>query len=414
MLAEETALASSLHAKATLEAVLRLAAAQSPLVSAAAHRWQAATHKRAQAVSLPDPRVEASYFVRQVDDRWMVSLSQDLPYPGKLLLGGRIADAETQVAYIRYQMAIRNALAEAKEMYFELYYIDRAQQITTAIQRLYERYAALAAGGTSVAQTKLPETFRAESQRLQLGYDLVLLREMRATETQRLRALMGLRGDSDIGPTEDVVRPLPFEITLEALYAMAERYNQELLAAGVEVERAGHQTQLARQAPIPDLMLGVSYTDMIDVPSNKNPLSVNVGISVPLWLGKYRAMAREAHALEEAMKAEQVAAQAQVRSDLARAYFRLKNASRLVQLYHDTLVPQARQALQSVEELYRKGDATLAALLELTATVHNFELARLRATADYYQNVARLERVLGRALPLPADASPPAGLETTP
>lgn len=317
MLAEETALASSLHAKATLEAVLRLAAAQSPLVSAAAHRWQAATHKRAQAVSLPDPRVEASYFVRQVDDRWMVSLSQDLPYPGKLLLGGRIADAETQVAYIRYQMAIRNALAEAKEMYFELYYIDRAQQITTAIQRLYERYAALAAGGTSVAQTKLPETFRAESQRLQLGYDLVLLREMRATETQRLRALMGLRGDSDIGPTEDVVRPLPFEITLEALYAMAERYNQELLAAGVEVERAGHQTQLARQAPIPDLMLGVSYTDMIDVPSNKNPLSVNVGISVPLWLGKYRAMAREAHALEEAMKAEQVAAQAQVRSDLA-------------------------------------------------------------------------------------------------
>jgi len=85
-----------------------------------------------------------------------------------------------------------------------------------------------------------------------------------------------------------------------------------------------------------------------------------------------------------------------------------------VQLYHDTLVPQARQALQSVEELYRKGDATLAALLELTATVHNFELARLRATADYYQNVARLERVLGRALPLPADASPPAGLETTP
>ena len=405
---EPSALLSPLRDKATLETVLRFAAEQSPLVRAAAQRWQAATHKRAQVVSLPDPKVEASYFVRQVDDRWMLSLSQDIPYPGKLILGGRIADTEAQAAYLRYQAAIRNALAEAKEMYFELYYIDRAQRITAAIKGLYERYAALAAGGKEVGKTKLPEAFRAESQRAQLGYDLILLHEMRTTEAQRLGAILGLRGDSAIGPTEDVATPVPLGTSLEALAAVAERHNQELLAAGIEVERAGYQVQLARQAPIPDLMLGASYTDMRDVSSNKNPLSINVGVSIPLWFGKYRAMEKEAHAMQAAMQSEQIAAQLQVRSDLARAYFRLHNASRLVRLYTDTLVPQSRQALQSVEELYRKGDAALAAILELTATVHNFELARLRATADYYQNVARIERVLGMALSLTPAAPAPA------
>ncbi len=411
---EITPLVAQLQAKATLEAVLRLTAAQNPMVQAAAQRWQAATHRRAQVVSLPDPKIEASYFIRQVDDRWMLSLSQEIPYPGKLRLGGRMADTAAQAAHLRYQAAIRNALAEAKEMYFELYYIDRAQDITAAIKTLYERYAALAAGGTDVGKTKLPETFRAESQRAQLGYDLLLLHEMRATEAQRLRSIMGLRGESAIGPTEDVATPVPLGTSLEALSVVAERHNQELLAAGVEVERAGYQVKLARQAPIPDLMIGASYTDMLEVPSNSNPLGVTVGLSLPLWFGKYRAMEQEARAMEAAMKSEQVAAQAQVRSDLARAYFRLKNASRLVQLYNDTLVPQARQALRSVEALYRTGEATLAAMLELTATVHNFELARLRATADYYQNVARIERVLGVALTLTPAVPVPAAEEDTP
>src|SRR5690606_23806085 len=98
-----------------------------------------------------------------------------------------------------------------------------------------------------------------------------------------------------------------------------------------------------------------------------------------------------------------------VRADLARSYFDLSNASRLVRLYGEQLLPQARQAQDSAEELYRQGNANLAGVLETTATVHNFELARLRATADFYRNVARIEQVLGTALELkPLEETAPA------
>jgi outer membrane protein TolC len=370
-------------------------------------------------VALPDPKLEYRYFARQMareEELWELGLSQEIPYPGKLRLSGKIADTEAETAYVRYQIALRNAFAEAKEMYFELYYIDHARQITADIERLYARYAALAVGGTDVAQPKLPERFRAESQRAQLGYDLVRLTEMRQAETARLRAVVGAQRDWEMPPVPDLAEPPDVLPPFEALQAQAEHDNQELAAAGLEVTRAQYQTQLARHAPIPDVMLSASYTRTGDTRGGpdptRDPVAVGIGVSVPLWTGKYSAMRHAAQEAERAARAEREAQQLQLRADLARAYFSLQNSARLVRLYRDTLIPQSRQALRSAEELYRQGQASLSAVLETTATVHNFELASRRATADFYQNVARIERLLGAALPLQhppeSDASPAA------
>ena len=394
---------SQLSEEATLEAVLRVAAESSPQVIAAGHRWQAATHKRAQDMSLPDPRLESTYFVKQHFDQWMLGLSQEIPYPGKLVIAGRIADKGAQAAYLRYQAVLRNVLADAKESYFELYYVDRAQAISAEIEKLYERYAALGAGGKEIAKPKLPEMFRAESQRAQLGYDIILLKEMREAEAQRLRGIMGLNEKIEIGHLQDVSDPVPLGVDIEKLEEVAKAHNQELAAAGIEVEKAQFQTALAKRAPIPSLTVGANYSrERPEGGSQRvdNPIGVTLGVSVPLWLGKYRAMSREARELEAAARSDVDAQRLQIRSDLAKAYFSLRNSSRLVELYRGTLLPQARQAQQSAEELYRKGDANLAALLETTSTVHNFELARLRATADFYQNVSKIERILGTALQL--------------
>jgi outer membrane protein TolC len=400
----------------TFETILRAVAEQNPMVEAARRRWVAATYKRPQMVSLPDPKLEYRYFVRQMareEEQWELSLAQEIPYPDKLYIAGKIADKEAEMAYVRYQMALRNAFAEAKEVYCEIYYIDRARQITADVEQLYARYAALAIGGTAVAQPKLPERFRAESQRAQLGYDLVLLQEMRVAEVERLRAVAGMPKDWQMAQVPDLAEPREFNQPLEKLQEQAGQFNQELAAAGIEVERAQYQTQLARRAPLPDVMLGASYMRTGDVRAGpdptRDPITVGVGVSIPLWVGKYKAMLYEAQEAARAAAAEQGAQQLQIRADLARAYFSLNNAARLVRLYRDTLIPQARQALRSAEELYRKGEANLAAVLETTATVHNFELARVRATADFYQNVARVERVLGTALDLQQSSHTNAG-----
>lgn len=412
---ETKATVDRLAQSTSLTDLIRFAAETNPAVVAAHHKYLAATHKKGQAFTLPDPQVMFSYNVIQMDPanrKWEIGVQQEIPYPGSLVIAGKIADRDARAEYFRYEGVVRDSVAQAKASFAELYYIDRAQDVTAEIRKLYDRYAALAAGGTEVAKPKLPETFRAESQRAQLGYDLILLREMRQSEVEGLRTICGLPPSADMGRTAELADPPEFKFTLDQLVAIAQQYNQELAAAGVEVERAALQTKLARRAPIPKLMAGASYVRTGKMPDGTDPtkdeVMVNFGVSVPLWFGKYRAMACEAKEMEAAAQAEELAVRYGKRAELAKAYFKLNNAARLVKLYRDTLLPQSRQALQSAEELYRKGEVNLVGLLETTAAVHNFELARLRATADFYQNVAMIEKMLGTALELqPAKAEGP-------
>jgi outer membrane protein TolC len=403
-----------------LDDVVRLVASRNPTVQAGAARWRSSREKRPQVTSLPDPKLEWMNYTRQMMpdfERWGLTLSQSFPFPAKLSLAGRVADKESQQARLRYEVTLRNALSDAKEAFFELYYIDRARRVTGAILELYERYASLAVGGDEAGQPRLPETFRAESQKAQLAYDAVLLTEMKRAEVERLRSLVGAPEGTPIGAIADVDEPTEYLPPLEHLQSLSREHNQELASAGVETDRARDLVRLARLAPLPELMIGTRYmgTGGKDFPEgdpSRDPIIVTAEITLPIWYGKYRALAREARQNERAARFDQEAQKLQVRTDLARAYFTLSNASRLVRLYGRTLLPQARQVLGSAETLYRGGATSMFALIEATSTVHNFELARLRALADFYQNVARIERVVGTAIelaPVVTPKAPPTG-----
>lgn len=399
------AVGQPVRAQLRLDELIQGAAARNPAVRAARARWKAAQQKRPQAVALPDPQLDLMPYLRKMaaeEEEWGVQVSQMIPHPRRRSVAGRIADKEARIAYLKHEIALRNAIADTKEAYFELYYIDRAKEVTTQVAKLYERYAALAAGGIEPGGARLPETFRAEAQRSQLGYDLVMLDQMRDAEAARLRAATGSAELTTAGTEELAALPgrLPAK---EALEKLAVAHNQELASAGVELERARDQVQQARLVRAPDFSVGAQFmkTGGDDLPGGdptRDPLRLNLGVTLPLWGDKNRAVIAEAREGEEAARAERDAQLLTLRADLARAYFSLANAHRLVRLYRDSLIPQSRQALQSAEALHRTGAASMLSVIETTVTFHNFELARLRATADFFQNVAKLERLTGTAL----------------
>ncbi len=388
-----------------LDTLLRQAAARNPTVRATLARWKAALNKRPKVVALPDPQLDLMPYVTKMadeEDEWGVQLSQMIPHPRRRSIAGRIADKEARVAYLKHQIALRNAIAETKDAYVELYYIDRARIVTGEVAKLYDRYAALAVGGIEPGGPRLPETFRAEAQRSQLGYDLVLLEQMRDAESARLRSATGVP-ELVVTVTEEVgVVPERLPL-LKALERAAEAQNQELAAAGVEVQRARDQVAQARLSSVPDFALGAQFmkTGGESFPGGdptRDPLRLNFGVTLPLWGAKNRAIIAEAREGVAAAQSDRDAQSLALKADLARAYFGLSNSHRLVRLYRDTLIRQSRQAMSSAEALHRSGAASILSVIETTVTFHNFELARLRATADFFQNAAQLERLIGTAL----------------
>ena len=387
-----------------LPALLKLGAARSPKLRAARAAWRAAVEQYPQKTALPDPEVmfETESGMNPTEYRWGVT--QAFPFPGTLRAAGDVALREAEVKRLAYEMAARDFIVTVKLSYSELLYLQRAQVVTRQQQELVGQILKLATARAASDQAKLGDVLKAQAQVAQLGYDVVLLRELQEVEIARLLALLDLPSGTPLGPAAPVALPAAVP-ALADLEAAALRGRQELQMAAAEVAKAEAGQRLARRERLPMFTVGGQRIDTGGVAepltgTNDGGWMVTVGVSIPLWFDKNRAAVREAGQMVEAASETRRDLEAQTRADARGLYFRLVNARRLVDLYERTLLPQARQALAAAET-WSKRDAVadVSGFLETQSVWHNFNLAWLRATSDALQAQARLELLVGGPLP---------------
>ncbi|MCZ6676979.1 MAG: TolC family protein [Candidatus Poribacteria bacterium] len=115
--------------------------------------------------------------------------------------------------------------------------------------------------------------------------------------------------------------------------------------------------------------------------SGKNPLSIGLGITIPWSSTKNRSQIHEAELKHATAIANKRAMENQTLANLKKIYFRLENARRLVELYENSLIPQAEQAIEVAETWHQEGTKSITGFLETQSVWLNFNLARLRAIA---------------------------------
>jgi outer membrane protein, heavy metal efflux system len=192
------------------------------------------------------------------------------------------------------------------------------------------------------------------------------------------------------------------DVDVNALVARALERNQELRAAGVEIEAAALGERLARWDWAPRLSVGAGrmFNDEFEMATGatRDSTTLSLGMTVPLWAGAKSAAVRETRAKVRAAEAAETGERERVAADVARLAFRVRNAARLAVLYGSELVPQAERALVRSDSMVREGTESLASSLELAATWQQLRIAELRARADQAQAVAALERALGASV----------------
>ena len=73
-----------------------------------------------------------------------VMVRQDFPFPTVLSLRGDAADKEAEAEALRYEAAVRDAVAELKDVHAERAYLAQAARVQQALRDVYRRYAELA------------------------------------------------------------------------------------------------------------------------------------------------------------------------------------------------------------------------------------------------------------------------------
>lgn len=390
------------HADEALDRFLERAMTDNPSVVAAQQRWEAVQAEVPQARALEDPMasltlwsIPANFNVSKTDEVWY-GLSQAFPFPGKRGLKGRAAEQMARAAEQDYRAVQQAVRAQVKRTWARLYRVQRQIAVHQEHQALLNELIQSALHRYAVGQASQQESLKAQVELSTLQASLLTLEQEQQSLRIELNALTGHPDDPLFFGTAQLDYQ-PLQVSLDALEAQALEQRPEVQAAGRMVARQDDAVALARRAWWPDFVAEVSYWDVQDGP---NRWMLTGKMTLP-WVaaGKYRAKIAQEVAGRVRAAAEADAVRNDTVSMVRDAFLKLNTAQALIDLYRGGIVAQAEQGLESARIAYATGRTDFLNVIDGERRLRDVRLAADVALADWAEQRAELERVVGRDLP---------------
>jgi outer membrane protein, heavy metal efflux system len=297
------------------------------------------------------------------------------------------------VAATRVEEQRRAIDAGVIEAFAAMYRADRS---TTILQRNRELLALLqqtARVRYEAGEGLLENVLKAGTESALLEVDLELLKQERAAAEASLRALLNAPGRS-FGPATDL--PAIASLDPDTLRRAALDNAVDIQAADAMARRDEARLDLARRELKPDMKweAGYAYRGSLD------PMVMGLfGVRLPLHRGSNQAQGIvQADQELRAARAEADAARLRVTSEVEILLARADRASRLASIYEESVLPQARAALESSVTAYGVGRIEFLAVLTDLSSVLRRELDLENQRSDRLMAVAGLERLTGLSL----------------
>lgn len=392
----------------SLRHYVAFALARSPELRGSFERWKAETLRISQARRIPEPVIRYSYFIRSIEtrvgpQRHRLSLTQSFPWPTALSAGADASSFRARAAQRRFEaeaLHVRRAVADA---YWRLWLVEEEHRLTMEHDLVLETLA-----GTVRGRVRTGEASLADLNQVELGIARHHDHHGAHREAERVAAAELLRAIGSDASAEDLVATdMPFEgLPAEGDETLREDALQHprIEAATLMAESSESEARAEAATRAPSLMAGLDWWVVGEAPtpapvdSGKDAVSVTAGLSLPLWGPSYRDSMSAARAESAAHMADRDAAQNAAEAALEEALSRVRDAQRRIELYRDTLIPQAETTFQSVLGGYQTGRSTVAAALLAQRDLLELQLDLARSRARHARAWAVLEAVVGRSV----------------
>ena len=380
-----------------------------PELQSAKLSWSASTERIRQERALDDPIVGFTYFGEQVQTRVGekqagVMASQKIPFLGKRSLKGEVARNEAKVSGGKYLTLEREIVAKAKSAFYELYWAQQSISINEENRNLLKRFVKIAEVKYATGKATQQDVLKAQVELSKIVNELITLEQLKETAIARINTLLNLHPDTPLG-TPEAVDIEKLTVSLKDLYAKAKEVSPDLSILKYKIEREKAAYKLAKRQYFPDFTFGLNYTFINDMPSSamSSPLGESrdsytgtLSMNVPIFQkSKHDAGVREANARLKSSKMAYKNRENLTLFEVKDLHFKVQTAERLVKLYRDSIIPQAKQSLKAAESGYQSGQVDFLNLIDSQRVLLDFNLAFYRAVADFGTNIAGLERVVG-------------------
>lgn len=391
----------------SLDALVKEAIGNNPGLKAAYNDWKAQEFKIAQARSLPDPIASFTYFGANVETRVgpqenKYGLSQKVPFPGKLSLKAKSQAKQAAMFKQRYEAAKRELIKNIKYTYLDIYWIDQATQVIEEEKSIIESLEKVAQRKYESNLVAQQDVIKAEIELSKLIERLLIYEQQRKAYLARLNSLLNRPKEQQLAMVTAVNLP-QFGYEPEELHKFAQETRQELVAAGLDIQRQEYDKSLAKLDFAPDFTFGFDYIKVgsghTSMPNDgEDAWMGTVAVNVPLWFNKLSAQLKEKKAALEASKLKYKNTENEVAYEVRDLYFKIVTYKDIVSLYKTALLPQTEQSFEAARTSYETGRIDFLNWLDAERMLLETRLAYYKAIVDYLKSIAYLERVVGRDL----------------
>ncbi|MFT7641698.1 MAG: cobalt-zinc-cadmium efflux system outer membrane protein, partial [Pirellulaceae bacterium] len=174
----------------------------------------------------------------------------------------------------------------------------------------------------------------------------------------------------------------------------------ELHAQLAAIERDQRAVALARLDYKPDVTLGLSWVDVASggispVANGRDSVLLSAGVNLPIYQKRLNSSVRSAEAKAVASAREYDSLRDGTLEQVTDLFAQAQSHQELLTLFHEDILPKARQTLQVSSRAYNVGEVDFLQLIDNWRQLLRYEINYRRLDATLRQTLAELERVVG-------------------
>ena len=321
-------------------------------------------------------------------------ISQEIPYPGKRELRGAIASREADAELQQVEAARLNVVARVKQAYYGLAFTYAVGDVVAHNKELLDTLLKVSEGRYAVGRAAQQDVIKAQTQLSILELQEQRIAQQRATRAGELNALLNRPTTTAVARPEDLAL-VSFGFSLDELVSTAAEHAPMLQRDRIMIDRSQIAVDAARKEYRPDFALTGGYYYMGAMPPM---FELRFDLKVPLQRQRRAAGVAEQLGLLNAARSTYESSRLGLQARLQEDYQMASTSARLATLYRDTVLPQARLALESSMASYQTGTVDFLSVLTNFGYVLEYEMTYFDELASYHTAVSRLEELTGTPL----------------
>ncbi|WP_164975232.1 TolC family protein [Lutibacter sp. HS1-25] len=393
------------QAQENLNDYLKIAATNNPELKAMFSDYMVAMQQVPKVGALPDPTFAFGYFIQPVETRLgpqkaTFNLAQSFPWFGSLGAKKDVASEMAKAKYEVFENTKSNIFFEIKTAYYNYYFIEKAIDITKKNIEILEVFKRLSLVKIEAGNASIVDELRVELELNDLENQLALFLDSKDVLQVTFNNLLNRNEFDEIVVPELLWQdeiPLNELTMLDSIYAS----NHHLKSIDHKLTAFLNQETAAKKEGLPKFTVGFNYVIVGENPMSVDPNNGNdammfpqIGVSIPLYRKKYKAMIAEAQYMQEAETARKEDQENTLSTIYQNTYKDFSDGNRRIHL-NQKQAEIAKKVLDILITSYSTNSTDFEEVLRIERQLLKYELEHQKAIIDKNVAVAFVNYLLG-------------------